>query len=442
MMGSIPACAGEPARGCCAACPSRVYPRVCGGTQRQRHGFLPNRGLSPRVRGNQRSQNEQTHFQGSIPACAGEPVDTDDTELIPRVYPRVCGGTGTNAVYAAIHQGLSPRVRGNRPGRLPPPDRGGSIPACAGEPPARQGPQAQARVYPRVCGGTIPLFSGPTGTRGLSPRVRGNRSVRTGYRRVWWSIPACAGEPPAPCAAAWAPRVYPRVCGGTGRSDARSITARGLSPRVRGNRPPLRRRLPGRRSIPACAGEPASTTRAGGGGGVYPRVCGGTLRPPRHQPRPAGLSPRVRGNPRPPAPPPRPPGSIPACAGEPPTRHRRPYAARVYPRVCGGTTYLLEPVREVAGLSPRVRGNQLLHRAAAKPPGSIPACAGEPAAAPCSGTASRVYPRVCGGTAALAEGRTLRQGLSPRVRGNQRRGPRPRLPGRSIPACAGEPPPR
>ena len=71
---------------------------------------------------------------------------------------------------------------------------------------------------------------------------------------------------------------------------------------------------------------------------VYPRVCGGTNdgAPPRMAM--AGLSPRVRGNLSHLSPADRRTGSIPACAGEPTPFFRREDVARVYPRVCGGTS--------------------------------------------------------------------------------------------------------
>ena len=53
----------------------------------------------------------------------------------------------------------------------------------------------QYRVYPRVCGGTVRLRRRPHCDWGLSPRVRGNRRpVRVDVVREG-SIPACAGEP-------------------------------------------------------------------------------------------------------------------------------------------------------------------------------------------------------------------------------------------------------
>ena len=95
-----------------------------------------------------------------------------------------------------------------------------------------------------------------TATWGLSPRVRGNRS--SGGRAAIWagSIPACAGEPRALARRKQIYRVYPRVCGGTHHMKEAELLAKGLSPRVRGNRKHSKRSKHGNRSIPACAGEP------------------------------------------------------------------------------------------------------------------------------------------------------------------------------------------
>ena len=53
-------------------------------------------------------------------------------------------------------------------------------------------------------------------------------------------------------------------------------------------------------------------------------------------------------------------GSIPACAGEPAVADCDAYAMPVYPRVCGGTVTGRTEKQESEGLSPRVRGNQLM----------------------------------------------------------------------------------
>ena len=185
-MRSIPACAGEP-----LLCPPRtprpwVYPRVCGGTGSGYALGCLQKGLSPRVRGNQTTRNLRgglsPRVRGnrygrvnlvdySTPACAGEPA-----------------GTGV----VLLPGQLSPRVRGNPSGNCTPHMRAGSIPACAGDP---YGPGERQR--------------------GLSPRVRGNLLKLCVPVNVSGSIPACAGEPESIANAMGLSRVYPRVCGGT-----------------------------------------------------------------------------------------------------------------------------------------------------------------------------------------------------------------------------------
>ena len=254
------------------------------------------------------------------------------------------------------------------------------------------------RVYPRVCGGTPVLKQADMIAEGLSPRVRGNLGL-LGFAAVpEGSIPACAGEPGNPARRPRLPGVYPRVCGGTSDGPHPQPGEVGLSPRVRGNlvKVPLQQLQPG--SIPACAGEPAASPPRRQRARVYPRVCGGTASMVKDISNTRGLSPRVRGNlltddavgvRR---------GSIPACAGEPNGSAVNRSLARVYPRVCGGTHYVLCIICWVIGLSPRVRGNLAAFVAPSQSGGSIPACAGEPDWLQSRRRPPRVYPRVCGGT--------------------------------------------
>ena len=131
---------------------------------------------------------------------------------------------------------------------------------------------------------------------GLSPRVRGNRYHRARDHAARRSIPACAGEPAAESVDQARQRVYPRVCGGTLPLALALLLILGLSPRVRGNRYPPHYPRRRHRSIPACAGEPIRHAIRPPAGGVYPRVCGGTWGCRPRYPAPVGLSPRVRGN--------------------------------------------------------------------------------------------------------------------------------------------------
>ena len=301
---------------------------------------------------------------------------------------------------------------------------GGSIPACAGEPKPVVGPMWNGRVYPRACGGTAVDLKGNQYLKGLSPRVRGNRS-RTRYRRPrWGSIPARAGEPLPAEKLSKAQEVYPRACGGTILSGADLTDATGLSPRVRGNRRLRACACLGVGSIPARAGEPCNLDRFGGLCWVYPRACGGTASTSAWSALSRGLSPRVRGNPhherdclpgR---------GSIPARAGEPPSVAAQDLRFGVYPRACGGTG----PPTVPGGLMctwvyPRACGGTVADSASARvmsaDQGSIPARAGEPALGiRAASTRSRVYPRACGGTCGRRPRGPARCGLSPRVRGN------------------------
>ena len=118
------------------------------------------------------------------------------------------------------HSGLSPRVRGN-PVRVDDKDNLiGSIPACAGEPRKAQHKGCTRTVYPRVCGGTYAAVCAMQPRPGLSPRVRGNLLLRVALDDIHGSIPACAGEPSPSCTKTVSSTVYPRVCGGTPRSES------------------------------------------------------------------------------------------------------------------------------------------------------------------------------------------------------------------------------
>ena len=234
--------------------PGRVYPRVCGGTTFLSILLLLLCGLSPRVRGNPRLTTSSSRYSRSIPACAGNRTR--------------CDGGGA---------------------------RRGSIPACAGEPGRGRAARTRKKVYPRVCGGTGSIWECRGIRKGLSPRVRGNHGRYLGCANGVGSIPACAGEPHSPVPPYRRVMVYPRVCGGTGRGPSRRSEEKGLSPRVRGNLDVLDVLEARVRSIPACAGEPPGSRRVRAVDRVYPRVCGGTKAGAYDIPPDRGLSPRVRG---------------------------------------------------------------------------------------------------------------------------------------------------
>ena len=495
--GSIPACAGQPRgiRGSCRA--AAVYPRVCGAAKNIPTPTYPLLGLSPRVRGSPQLAVRQHHAARSIPACAGQPRIGLRLRPCREVYPRVCGAASHPHTLTPGGHGLSPRVRGSQRTKAPLVRRDRSIPACAGQPHNDRNRSRWRPVYPRVCGAAGPLGGWINPAQGLSPRVRGSLGGNEPTRNRVGSIPACAGQPimtvshrtqrtvyPRVCGAAWTSwrsrppatglsprlsrldyacagqpqrthlpfplhRVYPRVCGAAVADGLSLVKVHGLSPRVRGS--PLS--SPGdpgwMRSIPACAGQPAR--RAPGAAGVYPRVrgslvlsdhrcvCGAAVgAAPAWEtsvyPRvcgaapwesigstdTTGLSPRVRGS--------RPArvlqnpfgGSIPACAGQPLRVSPSGSEAVVYPRVCGAAVSTLLWSVCYRGLSPRVRGSQGARGNGVCASGSIPACAGQPLANANRLKGTGVYPRVCGAATNPDSQSTTVYGLSPRVRGSRR----------------------
>ena len=179
-----------------------------------------------------------------------------------------------------------------------------------------------ARVYPRVCGGTMQWPALDVRVFGLSPRVRGNRQW-SGY------------------ASGLSPRVRGNLCGPDVSVEAHPW--RGLSPRVRGNQLGARPYVSHEVYPRVCGGTPSYVPPAADARTVYPRVCGGTISARAGDEWPSkGLSPRVRGNQRigcwrir------RKTGLSPRVRGNPvPGRFQMnpcSLGSRVYPRVCGGT---------------------------------------------------------------------------------------------------------
>ena len=314
--GSIPACTGKPYPQSRRPCVYRVYPRVYGETFHWTSKAPLGPGLSPRVRGNLAALDHRVGNDGSIPACTGKPGPGSCRAGRRPVYPRVYGETSRAACASSLGYGLSPRVRGNRALHSGPLSNTRSIPACTGKPPERQIARARSAVYPRVYGETARVVMTWTSCKGLSPRVRGNPQRPKPRGRGRGSIPACTGKPHCMGWRRAIVEVYPRVYGETSALVSILAFTSGLSPRVRGNRtlrpisdcdkglsPRVRGNLfTGRgpnaytRSIPACTGKPLRSLVAMCHAWVYPRVYGETPRDSETGRHAHGLSPRVRGN--------------------------------------------------------------------------------------------------------------------------------------------------
>ncbi len=233
--GTIPACTGEPRFPTASRCRRWDYPRVHGGTRVQEEHPDQAEGLSPRARGNQGFYSESRHWKGTIPACTGEPQESESGTAVAGDYPCVHGGTSQKNDADARPEGLSPRARGN-PAQLSARRVSvGTIPACTGEPLHHRLRYRSHRDYPRVHGGTAARALDAQTDEGLSPRARGNLGALVVLPNEAGTIPACTGEPARRRLTTCARRDYPRVHGGTLRADSIGLMMLGLSPRARGN---------------------------------------------------------------------------------------------------------------------------------------------------------------------------------------------------------------
>src|SRR5690606_19335850 len=95
-------------------------------------------------------------------------------------------------------------------GVVPLPDLG-SIPAYAGETPISSDPLGKGQVDPRVCGGNIVHPKRDLQHPGRSPRMRGKRGGMVRRIRAQGSIPAYAGETRTPMDSCMKSAVDPRV---------------------------------------------------------------------------------------------------------------------------------------------------------------------------------------------------------------------------------------
>ena len=415
---SIPAHAGQPSPLKCLNSARTVYPRACGATDNEMVLSKSLEGLSPRMRGNLNHSRRAPAACRSIPAHAGQPASQRRPAQAQPVYPRACGATPRPALSFSPSCGLSPRMRGNRVCGEACAKRLGSIPAHAGQPRGACPSAGRREVYPRACGATLISPSSSISTIGLSPRMRGNPNPSYLSVLTKGSIPAHAGQPYDADPTAGSLTVYPRACGATFPQETAQAETRGLSPRMRGN--PVHYRAGRQRggSIPAHAGQPRFTQSCHFTREVYPRACGATRRTQATRACARGLSPRMRGNRTRRCPFSVHSRSIPAHAGQPRHAYSAKEAGEVYPRACGATWLFNVMDSKTRGLSPRMRGNPVRGSRDVSAGGSIPAHAGQPARPVGHLVAQRVYPRACGATCHCQHLQRQWSGLSPRMRGN------------------------
>ena len=150
---------------------------MCGEHMADRIAANPEQGLSPRVRGTHRGDDDDDGVRGIIPACAGNTIRRHAVARRRRDHPRVCGEHVIGGQYRSAGEGSSPRVRGTRHRWPIPFGRRGIIPACAGNTACVWRGPRRPRDHPRVCGEHPEVDGLYLSHLGSSPRVRGTRAA-------------------------------------------------------------------------------------------------------------------------------------------------------------------------------------------------------------------------------------------------------------------------
>ena len=437
--GPIPAPAGQPISTGETAVSARAYPRTCGAARQTISGPLAPQGLSPHLRGSHVPATCKNCLQGPIPAPAGQPAWQPVGRPPPRAYPRTCGAAPGSGRTGNRPSGLSPHLRGSLQRTALRPCALGPIPAPAGQPGKLWLAFAIFAAYPRTCGAADGNLKGFAQDWGLSPHLRGSRHQVPPACRCVGPIPAPAGQPSRSIRASRPVRAYPRTCGAAATWAANGVGKMGLSPHLRGSRG-VRQWLAVRLGpIPAPAGQPLWGSSSVPSRWAYPRTCGAAEKRLHIVQTVMGLSPHLRGSRTSSAPGAARSGPIPAPAGQPRSDQPRDRSPWAYPRTCGAAQSRDRPLQQHRGLSPHLRGSPHVVRLAVHGPGPIPAPAGQPSAASRDAEDRRAYPRTCGAATRPIMVRHSNRGLSPHLRGSQ---VVPSLPPRfcgPIPAPAGQP---
>ena len=170
---SIPAYAGDPPVKAIAAPSHWVYPRLRGGSPLYPPIAIAWTGLSPPTRGIRQRFAVNISGCGSIPAYAGDPPAYYPALRQRMVYPRLRGGSMRNRMIQMGNMGLSPPTRGIQAPALTGAGSARSIPAYAGDPVIPHFIYSPVRVYPRLRGGSRCQPPIARDKLGLSPPTRG-----------------------------------------------------------------------------------------------------------------------------------------------------------------------------------------------------------------------------------------------------------------------------
>ena len=333
-------------------------------------------GSSPHVRGMPACRFNNIAPDRFIPACAGNASRISATCSATPVHPRMCGERIRWYQPKSGKHGSSPHARGTPYILLYDSGNDRFIPACAGN--ASAGPRTSpARaVHPRMRGER----SRKTGERapvgGSSPHARGTRQADHLNRIVQRFIPAYAGNATTLHRPHFWNSVHPRIRGERKTSDLCKQHPDGSSPHTRGTLRGGDRMRGHTRFIPAYAGNAQSPGRTIEGLPVHPRIRRERIVASARNLKPNGSSPHTRGTPRQPAARGRETRFIPAYAGNATRSSLSPLNISVHPRIRGERPSTSSLGSRNAGSSPHARGTLFFIHFRLFAFRFIPACAG------------------------------------------------------------------
>ena len=382
----IPAWAGNARCPVAAETSSTVHPRIRG----ERH--LVTRmdpcqdGSSPHVRGTPTAPEAETLRSRFIPACAGNAHPLRACIRCQSVHPRMREERTRGRPISEERIGSSPHTRGTRRPRVRSHKTRRFIPACAGNAAGADPRTGPASVHPRMRGERVRWAAAPSSISGSSPHVRGMPACRFNSIDPDRFIPACAGNASRISATCSATPVHPRMRGERSRKTGERAPVGGSSPHARGTRQADHLNRIVQRFIPAYAGNATTLHRPHFWNSVHPRIRG--ERDPTYTTDglKRGSSPHTRGTHW------RYLGRwlgrrfIPAYAGNARAPRWPTWPNTVHPRIRGERPISRANHRRIAGSSPHTQGTHRGEREESKAERFIPAYAGNAPTTRCAWT--------------------------------------------------------
>ena len=194
--GTIPARAGETITGPLAQWIGGDHPRSRGGNQTAPSAGQLEKGPSPLARGKLHCSCGLLDGFGTIPARAGETIETETVSFACGDHPRSRGGNSGLDGSGWYVNGPSPLARGKPAIQAVRADAVGTIPARAGETCGGPHDGRVTRDHPRSRGGNHCWCRRAKNPLGPTPLARGKRLNPVKQEISVGTIPARAGETP------------------------------------------------------------------------------------------------------------------------------------------------------------------------------------------------------------------------------------------------------